>query len=147
MLRVKAIPGEATRYWVESNSLQCVSAACGHLLNRRWRHVPFDATGAKLPPRRHEVGDPCPRCGSALDLRFHVVDIASYGYSGQCSCEFFQYSCEPKVARLPKDQQGAGEFRCHHIRAARDFALDVALHAHNAERYWNAKGQREENTP
>ena len=145
MLRVKAIPGEPTRFWVESGTLQCTNAQCGKMYNRRTRHrlVP----GQAHPTDYLHIGDPCPHCGSDLDVRFHVVDISEYSYNASCSCEFFEFSMSPKLTRMLPSERIQGKWRCSHIIAARDFALDVALHAHEHERYVGAKGQREERQP
>lgn len=130
MLWVKAIPGEPTGFWVESNSLQCIK--CSRLYN-------------KLQRKLH-VGGPCPHegCDGTLDLRFHKVDIANWNQNGECSCEYFQIKLAPVLSRLPLPDQGAGLHRCHHIRAAREFALDVSLRAHERDRYAHAGRQREE---
>lgn len=143
MLRVKAIPGEPCRFWCESNSLICVNAQCSALYNRRWRHRPEPgATAVYL-----HVGDLCPKCGSQLDLRFHVCDISAYNCSGRCGCEFFQFNLEPKVSRLSPAEQGMGQYRCSHIIACRDFALDLALKGHEAARLRWAGRQTEEAQP
>jgi hypothetical protein len=146
MLRVKAIPGEPTRFWVESGTLQCTDPQCGKMYNRRTRHrlVP----GQAHPTDYLHIGDPCPACGTGtLDVRFHVVDISDYSYNASCSCEFFEFCLRPELTRMLPSEQGAGKHRCSHIIAARDFALDVALHAHEHVRYKDANGQREEKQP
>lgn len=135
MLRVLKIPGEATRYHVESNTLECV-------LNRRHQF-------SRLRKRGIYIGGPCPKegCPGTLDCRFHQVDISMYNLNGWCSCEYFAFGLEPKVSRMGPAEQGAGNHRCAHINAARDFALDVSLKAHERERYARARGQREEVQP
>lgn len=147
MLRVKAIPGESTRFWVESNTLICSNAQCSKLYTRRERHrlVP----GQAYPTEYLHIGDSCPKCGQMLDVRFHTVDIAANHYAGQCSCEFWSCVIGPKLSRmLPSEQTAAAKkLMDSHIAAARDFALDVALHAHEHERYAKAGKQREEDQP
>jgi hypothetical protein len=140
MLRVKAIPGERTRFWVESGTLICVQ--CSKTFNRRTRHRLME--GGSETVYLH-IGDPCPKCNGTLDVRFHVVDISEWNGNGSCGCEYFQISLAPKLSRMPLPEQGGGTMRCAHIRAARDFALDVAIKAHEFDRYRRAKGQREEN--
>ena len=145
MLRVKAIPGEPTRFWVESNTLVCTSPECSRTYNRKQRHrlVPNQSS----PTDYLHIGDPCPVCGATLDVRFHVVDIASNNCNGQCGCEFFSFTHAPALAKLLPSDRGMGKHRCSHIEAARQFALDVALHGHEYERYKDAGRQREEAQP
>lgn len=132
-MRVLKIESEPTRFFVESNSLQCVG--CGKLFSKLKR------------PELH-VSFKCPACGRGiLDLRFHTVDIADNEGNGQCSCEFFEFTMRPKLAGMLPNERREGKCRCSHIAAARNFALDVALFAHDQEQHKNAKGQREENQP
>ncbi len=120
MLRVIKIEGEATRFYVESQTLQCVNAQCSKLFNRRRRPDLW-------------IGQACPKCDvGTLDVRFHVVDLSCFNLNGECSCEYFAFSLGPKVSRLQPVDQGAGAHRCSHIEAARGFALDVSLRAHEA---------------
>ncbi len=86
-----------------------------------------------------------------LDVRFHMVDISSFNGIGMCACEYFQMTLAPSLRRMDRIQLQAAylfasKHRCHHIQAARDFALDVALKSHDRERYAGTK-QREENQP
>lgn len=127
-MRVIPVPGEPTRYRVESNSLECTKRECGKLYTRRNRHLL--APGDRSTSAYLFVGDPCPKCGSRLDLRFHLVDIASFNRNGQCDCEYFSCGLGPKVAALLPEHQAEGRHRCAHIAAARDFALDLSLTAH-----------------
>ena len=146
MLRVMAIVGESTRFHVESNTLQCTDPQCGKMYNRRTRHrlVP----GQAHPTDYLHIGDPCPACGTGtLDVRFHVCDLESYNCNGGCSCEFFSFVHAPALSRMLPSEQGAGRCRCSHLEAARSFALDVALKAHEHDRYRDARGQREEAQP
>jgi hypothetical protein len=146
MLRVMAIVGESTRFHVESNTLQCTDPQCGKMFNRRTRHrlVP----GQAHPTDYLHIGDPCPACGTGtLDVRFHVVDIEDYSCNASCSCEFFEFCLRPQLSRMLPSEQGMGKHRCSHIIAARDFALDIALKAHEHDRYRGARGQREEAQP
>lgn len=53
----------------------------------------------------------------------HLVDLESYGWNGQCSCEHFRFRCEPHLVR----GEMVGELRCLHIRAVRDRYLDRIL--------------------
>lgn len=179
MLRVMAIAGESTRFFVESNTLQCTNTECGKSYNRRTRHrlVP----GQAHPTDYLRIGDPCPAClgrraewdaaryadtfsyetketvaermskeeptVGTLDVRFHVCDIAAFTNNGQCGCEFFSFVHAPALSRMLPSEQGEGRCRCSHIDAARGFALDVALKAHEHVRYKDARGQREEAQP
>jgi len=88
-----------------------------------------------------KAGDKCPTCGQAeLDVRFHTVDIAALGMNGECGCEYFQMSLRKQAAASSPVEQAAGRFRCQHIHAARDFALDVSLRSYERDRL----GGREE---
>ena len=82
-----------------------------------------------------------------LDVRFHSCDLSLYHGSGRCSCEYFEFALEPQVSRLPPDQQAEGKYRCQHLRAARDFCLDLSLKAHAMDRLKGARGQREDQQP
>ena len=186
MLRVKAVDGEPTRFWVESNTLQCVNPQCAKQYSRLTRHQLIQ--GQKEPTDKLHIGDLCPACVrrhedwaescrivvhsdsytlapqekkdevalllkgrepkiSTLDVRFHTVDIAAFHGNGQCGCEWFTMHHIPELNKLLPSEQAFGKHRCHHIRAAREFALDVALKVHEHERYANAGKQREEDQP
>lgn len=139
-LRVQAIPGEPTRFRVESNSLECLR--CHKLFSRQRGN--------------YHVGQQCPHCKASLtndvvfnriltseaqvelakaelDVRFHTVDISTYNRNGWCSCEYFEFSLATKLRGILPNQQAEGRYRCSHIDAARDFALDVALVVHKQE--------------
>ena len=115
MLRVKAIQGEPTRFRVEGNSVQCGN--CGRMFNTRLRTELGDGVG-------------CPKCGAALRRRWHLCDIAAHDLAGECDCEFYQMTKLKEVRRMTKEERMSFDDRCHHLEAARTFALDVALHAH-----------------
>ena len=119
--------GEPTVYFVESNSLECLDQA--RRVSMGAERYPHLFSRLKHPALR--VGGPCPRCQGQLDVRFHTVDIGAYSGNGCCSCEFFQMSPEmqARVSRMSPAEQAMGRCRCSHIKAARDFALDVALRA------------------
>lgn len=130
MLRVVAIHGEPTRFYVESQSLQCCVHPEDHLFSRhRKPHL--------------AIGGACPKCGGQLDVRFHLVDIALFNANGQCACEWFAFKLGPAVSRVPLPEQGAGKWRCSHIEAARNFALDLSLKQHDRDRHERAGRQRE----
>jgi hypothetical protein len=127
VLRVKPVPGEATRFWVESNTLQCVVPECAKQFNRKLR--------SDLG-----IGSLCPSCKAGkLDVRFHTVDLANYEPVGECSCEHFQFRLGPELSKMPPEQRAekAALMRCSHIREARDFAIDLTLKAH--EKHHNGK--------
>lgn len=153
-MRVLPVKGEPTRYWVESNSLQCSS--CDTLFSR-------------LEPRHKSLseGSPCPRClnpgprppsegprePGQLRTRYHLVDIACYWPVGECSCEHFQYRLKAELAKMSPaelrtaSQRRAAALRCSHIEAARNAALDVTVHAHERERLAAGRGRTEEDSP
>lgn len=122
MLRVKPVPGEATRFWVEGNTIQCVVPECAAQFSRK---------------RRSDlgIGSKCPKCGGGkLDVRFHTVDLSGFAPAGHCSCEHFEFNLQPKLCRMsPQERtQHAASLRCSHIGAARDFAMDLVVAAHEA---------------
>lgn len=117
MLRVIKEDGSPTRFFVESNCLQCGNHQCVKLFNKY------------LKQGLHS-GMKCPKCGGMLDHRWHLVDIAEFNGNGFCGCEFFAFRQQPLLTRATPAEQGMGKWRCKHIVAARDFALDVALRAH-----------------
>jgi hypothetical protein len=68
-------------------------------------------------------------------FRFHVesrskpespnlVDLESYRWNGECSCEAFKFRHEPALAR---GAEPADSLRCSHIKLARCFFLDDLL--------------------
>lgn len=149
MLQVKAIPGEPTCYYVESHHMQCTGKECNALtrrapsaiwFNRRqrdflatvgvWGRV--DSMVKKLAEGWRSDGQ-CRRCGAALEPRWHRVDIGAYHCNGQCGCEYFELALAKELRRLKPEQQAAGTHRCSHIEAARDFALDLSLRAHEKQ--------------
>ena len=85
--------------------------------------------------------------GGRLEVRFHVVDIAAHNMNGKCGCEYFEFALENVVAGLPPEIQGLGKYRCSHIDAVREFALDLTILNHEHRRYADANGQREEAQP
>lgn len=155
MLKVRAIPGEPTCFFCESNELICDNPQCSKLYRRLpasyvqfssrqkdflralglWnkveRHLKQLEQSFAL---KHREGDACAKCGQGkLRLREHKVDISEYGFSGWCSCEYFEFTCAPELAKLSRSQQGAGTHRCQHVWAARDFALDLSIMAHERD--------------
>jgi hypothetical protein len=147
--------------WVESNTLQCVVPECAKMYQRHRR--PGLAIGGPCPAceRRLRDGirslDPVivesflngtetadefvqrrpnlrMRQVGTLDVRFHVVDLAMFAPVGQCSCEHFQFSLQPRLVRMsPEERTAVAEaHRCSHIKAARDFALDLVVYHHEA---------------
>ena len=163
MLRVIASHGSPTEFFVESAELQCTNPSCSKLYKRTppdlvrfsaKQQVVLRALGVWGKVARHlaaldaawtpkyRVGDQCGRCGAALDVRFHTVHIDEFSLNGQCSCEWFRFTAAPKLSRMDPALQGLGEWRCHHISFAREFALDVALRAHWFQRH--RSGEREE---
>lgn len=150
MLRV-INKGEPTVFCVESNSLECINPECRapngerRYLTRRDNHWIYRK--GKFILDKPRVGDGCPKCKAPLDLFFYSVDIAAFNCNGSCNCMYFTCDLGPKVSRASLEEQGAGKYRCSHIEAARDFALDVSLHSHERTRYAGARGQREERQP
>lgn len=145
MLRVKAIASEPTRFYCESGTLTCVNPQCGANYNRRTRHQLV--AGQRQPTDYLCIGDKCPKCGSYLDVRFLLVDIADFNGNGICACEWFQHELKKLLNKELPSEQAIGKHRCQHISAVRDFALDLSLKCHELERYKNANGQREEDQP
>jgi hypothetical protein len=120
------IPGHATMFTVEADTLHCTRPGCHYV-----------AKSAS-----HSVGERCPhchklevnRCGT-LERRTHQVDVAAFRAVGECSCEAFQFGQEhplfaprtmrPFLSRLSPQQldalpRGARDANvCKHIRCAR----------------------------
>lgn len=149
-LQVLPIPGEATRYHCESNSLECVNTKCG----RDGRNGEFIRT---LFSRHHRPdlgpGMKCPECKTGtLDIRYHLVCVSDFNGVGSCSCEYFERSPMMRKAlslMLPNKRKELAEhgdckFRCAHINRVRTFCLNLTINAHEAGRYENAGTQREE---
>ena len=118
-LRVVPVAGEPTRFHCESESLLC--AQCGHTI--KWT----EHTGVA-------VGDACPKCAGELCEHWYLVDIADLDRHGQCECPRFQFYCAPKVRELAVEERCRGRYRCKHLIACRDVALDVTLRAHQEMR-------------
>ena len=156
-MRVYQIPGEPTRYHVESTSLEC--PGCKKLFSRHERE-----------PKHLIVGDRCPVCVQetianfpdavgipeeialkipTLDVRFHLVDLACFRPIGQCSCEHFSFRLQAQLNKLSPSylrtmtQGEANKLRCTHIMAARELALDTTVEAHERNRHAGAGRQQE----
>jgi hypothetical protein len=124
MLKVKAIPGEPSRFRVEGNSFRCSECPARFL---------------KRENSMMREGMACPKCHKGfIEERYHLVDIASYNTNGACSCEWFHYELAPKVKKMSKGQRLTNPLRCAHISIARSFCLDVLLELHN----WEQRGSR-----
>jgi len=52
----------------------------------------------------------------------HVVDLASFGGFGECSCEDYQYRILPVVMK-----GGTGMARCKHLVAAREHLASMII--------------------
>ena len=138
---VRQVNGEPTRFYVESSSLECPTCA---------------ALYSRLDPKNNQlhVGSECPKCrkriaaertptgdkAGTLDIRLHLVDVAVNHPVGRCSCEHWNFTLGPKVAKLTRadlealTQGQARALRCSHIEAARQAALDIAIGCHERER-------------
>jgi hypothetical protein len=135
-MKVTQVPGEPTRYYVESSSLEC--GRCKKTQSRR-------ETGKKMLA----AGDGCPACKQGvLQDRWHLVDLACFRPIGQCSCEHFAFRLQANLAKIPPSQlykltqNEAARLRCSHIEAARALALDLTLNQHvkTQERLGKAPG-------
>jgi hypothetical protein len=123
-MRVEQIPGEPTRYYVESSGLECDQ--CKKTQSRR-----------KTGNKNLEEGFGCPACRhGVLRAKWHLVDLAAFRPIGQCSCEHFAFRLQANLAKIPPNQlynltQGeAARLRCTHIEAARSLALDLTVSQH-----------------
>lgn len=165
ILTVKSIAREPTCFLVESFELQCVNPQCGKIVKRFpelmvdfssrqrallrftgvWNRVSVIVVGLKLKAFR-QPGEQCPKCGAALDNRWHKVDIARNDLNGECGCEHFQFTLRKELRKVSKEDRAMGLCRCAHIEAARDFAIDVAVATHEQYRLAvnGKKGQKEE---
>jgi hypothetical protein len=148
-MRVYNVEGEPTRYHVESTSLQCLG--CNKTFGRHDPRFKYLA-----------VGDKCPVCSvkmieqwgddekaPALDVRFHLVDLAEFRPIGRCTCEHFAFRLQAQLSKLSPanlrsmTQGEANKLRCTHIMAARELALDTTVEAHERHRHEKAGRQRE----
>lgn len=162
ILRVWPVPNEPTRFRVESHALQCTT--CGKLYDRvQSECMEFTGRQRQLLRKvgvwdkvhkyiesyggRYKVGDLCPKCEGTLDIYTWLVDIASYNLNGECDCHHFRCALEPTLRNQIGSEQGMGKFRCSHIDAARDFALDLSLKLHEHNRLKQADGRTEEDQP
>lgn len=57
----------------------------------------------------------------------HLVDLESYHWGGQCSCEAFKFKHEPALSRLTPKAIPDDTYRCSHLKAARSYFLDEIL--------------------
>lgn len=129
MLKVHPVQGEATRFYVESNTLECLNRECGKIKAYVFHPRLFNR---KEHPEL-QVGGRCPVCKTGqLDVRFHQVDVSEYNCNGSCTCEHFVLNpkMEKKIKTLSPAEQAMGMCRCHHINEARDFALDLSIKGH-----------------
>lgn len=132
-MTVSQVPGETTRFYVESTSLECQD--CHKLYTRQ-------------DMRNKELTD-CTRCGGPLGIRFHLVDISCWDPIGECSCEHFQYRLKKEVEKISPiklrqlSQSEAHRLRCTHIEAARTYAIDLSIRQHQREQNQNIKGYAE----
>lgn len=51
----------------------------------------------------------------------HRVELQAYNGNGACGCESFEFKCR---GHLERGAARGSRFRCSHIRAAREFAMD-----------------------
>lgn len=54
----------------------------------------------------------------------HLVDLESYRWGGQCSCENFKFRHEKALSELGPKSIPDDSFRCSHIKAARSYYMD-----------------------
>ena len=134
---VNQVPGEPTRFYVESTALEC--PACKKSISRR-----------DTKHKHAAIGDPCPLCQQGvLEMKFHLVDLSCYRPIGECSCEHFQFRLRVELSKLPPKalynltQGQAAKFRCTHIEAARSLALDLTVEQHEQHRHSGAGRQQE----
>ena len=114
-LSAKQVPGELTRFYVESETLWC--PACQH------RHDAKAAARLRL-----DAGDVCGRgplgysCAGILERYFYTVDLADFNLHGSCTCPHFTGTL---VKELEKDHPSTWinlQWRCKHIQAAASLA-------------------------
>lgn len=147
MLRVKSVISSPSQFYVEGDSLVCAGQGCGRVVRRLpAEHVWFNkrqklfltSIGVlKLVEKTQQIwqdvaphvdGERCVKCGRPMEIRWHLVDITDEHGNGYCACEYFQFSLLPYVTKLTAL---SGDYRCRHIEAARDFALEMTIRAHN----------------
>ncbi len=158
MIRVRAIEGEPTCFHVESHEFQCINGECHRLVRRAmpghcwftkaqqsllsqvgvWRKV--EEFLAKLAGRKDDVPGQCKKCGAAMEVRWHRVDLAAMDCAGSCSCEHWGYALHKQLRKLTESERQATDVACSHIEAAAPFAMRLALLAHQREQN---KGRKE----
>lgn len=137
-MKVTATEGEPTVFFVESRTVQCDKCA------RKFANNP-----------KAIKGQTCPHCtrGTLKSIFPHKVDIANFFPVGECQCRGFQINPQehnnlPKrkelermtqAQRLLLSDEEQERLRCPHIKAARNFALNRELWAHEKKRLTNGK--------
>lgn len=145
ILTVYPLQGSPTLYIVESSTAVC--SVCSRPY-KRWRYGYDLQTGTHkiIPIKNRRIGSRCPYrggCSGRLDLGWHHVDIATYEGHGGCSCEKFRF-LEYELRKTPPRTWINGAYRCQHIDAARQFALDIGVIQHiRRQRRVYGHGQRE----
>lgn len=135
-MRVRIIPGESTRYHVESRHLQCSHCRARFLSKTATATVTL-ASGKTIVRRgKYEEGDCCPRCvknnrHNYLEVIWHIVDLLPFWANGICSCEYFAFQIEQQLQKMSKLQIMETRLRCAHIVAAREFHIDATLIAYS----------------
>ncbi len=71
----------------------------------------------------HEVGRYWVQSRSQPDQE-HLCDLLYFDGNGKCSCQNFQFTCEPKLVRGAKPDK---TLRCWHLRLAREVFLQDVL--------------------
>ena len=62
--------------------------------------------------------------------REYLVDIDAYDCIGQCACPNFTFNLNKHLRHGRRGNQ----FRCKHIEAARDYALNLTLKLHRLQK-------------
>lgn len=103
------LPGSATLFSVEGETLCCDQPGCNHTTR---------------PGLRRKPGAICPSCGRGnLKWREYQVDVAAFDAVGQCGCEQWEIRLGPKIRAMTSGERNhhtmIEQYRCKHVKAAR----------------------------
>lgn len=66
---------------------------------------------------------------------FYKVDLTHYRLNGECDCPHFRMRLEGKLKEQPRTEWSRGLWRCKHIDASREYALNITLREYMKERW------------
>ena len=66
---------------------------------------------------------------SSKPNQVHLVDVSSFNFNGECSCEDF--SCV-KIKAIERGEKRGSKTQCKHILYVREYLADIFIQALNA---------------